>query len=65
MRQLDPIARALVVMVYDLDLPLADVADSLGNPIGTVKSRLHRTLQSLRAALDADSRAEYDPLRST
>jgi RNA polymerase sigma-70 factor (ECF subfamily) len=65
MRQLDPIERALVVMVYHLDLPLAEVADSLGVPIGTVKSRLHRTLRSLRAVLDADARAEYDPLRST
>jgi RNA polymerase sigma-70 factor (ECF subfamily) len=64
-RQLDPVGRALVVMVYHLDLPLAEVADSLGVPVGTVKSRLHRTLRSLRAVLDADARAEYDPLRST
>ena len=64
LRQLDPVGRALLVMVYHLDLPLAEVADSLGLPIGTVKSRLHRTLRSLRAVLDADSRAEYDPLRS-
>jgi len=64
-RQLDPVGRALVVMVYHLDLPIAEAADSLGMPIGTVKSRLHRTLRSLRAALDADARAEYDPLRST
>jgi RNA polymerase sigma-70 factor, ECF subfamily len=64
-RQLDPVGRALIVMIYHLDLPLAEAADSLGVPIGTVKSRLHRTLRSLRAVLDADARAERDPLRST
>jgi RNA polymerase sigma-70 factor (ECF subfamily) len=48
--------RAVVVLVYYLDLPLADAAESLGIPLGTTKSRLNRATSALRAALDADSR---------
>jgi DNA-directed RNA polymerase specialized sigma24 family protein len=32
------------------------VAATLGIPLGTAKSRLHRALGEMRAALDADSR---------
>jgi RNA polymerase sigma-70 factor, ECF subfamily len=49
--------RAVVVLVYYLDLPLADAAESLGIPLGTTKSRLNRATSALRAALDADNRA--------
>ena len=55
-RHLKPEERALVVMHFYLDLPLQETADSLGLPIGTIKSRLHRTTQLLRASLDADAR---------
>ncbi len=55
-RRLDEQQRALVVLHYYLDLPLAETAASLGIPIGTVKSRLHRTNQLLRASLEADAR---------
>jgi RNA polymerase sigma-70 factor (ECF subfamily) len=48
--------RAVVVLVYYLDLPLADAAESLGIPLGTTKSRLNRATTALRAALDADNR---------
>lgn len=53
--------RAVVVLVYYLDLPLADAAESLGIPLGTTKSRLNRATSALRAALDADNR---EPARS-
>ena len=33
-----------------------EIADILGLPLGTVKSRLHRGIQIMRAALDADAR---------
>jgi DNA-directed RNA polymerase specialized sigma24 family protein len=32
-------------------MPLTGVADSLGIPIGTVKSRLHRALGDMRIAI--------------
>ena len=51
--------RAVLVLRFYLDLSLADVAASLGLPEGTVKSRIHRGLASLRAALEADARHPY------
>lgn len=48
--------RAVIVLHYYLDLPLADVAASLGVPVGTAKSRLNRAVSGLRAAVEADAR---------
>ena len=48
--------RAVVVLHHYLDLPLDRVADVLGVPAGTVRSRLHHAMRGLRAALDADAR---------
>ena len=48
--------RAVVVLVYYLDLPLADAAQAMGVPLGTTKSRLNRATQALRAAIEADDR---------
>jgi RNA polymerase sigma-70 factor, ECF subfamily len=48
--------RAVVVLHHYLDLPLDEVADTLGVPVGTVRSRLHHAMRGLRAALDADAR---------
>jgi RNA polymerase sigma-70 factor, ECF subfamily len=48
--------RAVVVLVYYLDLPLADAAQAMGVPVGTAKSRLNRATHALRAVLDADER---------
>jgi RNA polymerase sigma factor (sigma-70 family) len=55
--RLEPEMRAVIVLHHYLDLPLPEVAVTLGIPIGTVKSRLHRGLGLLRAALDADARS--------
>ena len=54
--RLTPEQRALVVLHYYLDLPLQETALALGLPVGTVKSRLFRTTQQLRATLEADAR---------
>lgn len=59
-RRLEPEARALIVLHHYLDLPLPEVASALGIPLGTAKSRLHRALQIMRAALDADARPRAD-----
>jgi len=48
--------RAVVVLRYYLDLPHEEIAELLGIPVGTVRSRLRYALQGLRAALDADAR---------
>ena len=49
--------RAVVVLHHYLDLPLDQVAESIGIPVGTVASRLHYAMRALRAALDADARS--------
>ena len=54
---LEPELRALVVLFYYLDLPLAAAADAAGIPAGTAKSRLHRARAELRAALGAPADA--------
>jgi RNA polymerase sigma-70 factor, ECF subfamily len=47
---------AVFVLHHYLDLPLGEIAETLGIPLGTVKSRLHYATASLRAALEADAR---------
>ena len=51
MRRLDESGRAIVVLHYFLGMPLTEVASTLGIPIGTVKSRLHRALGEMRIAV--------------
>jgi RNA polymerase sigma-70 factor (ECF subfamily) len=48
--------RAVVVLHYYLDMPVAQIAETLGVGEGTVKSRLYHAMRGLRAALDADTR---------
>jgi RNA polymerase sigma-70 factor (ECF subfamily) len=55
-RRLPPEQRAVFVLVHYLDLPLGEIAETLGVPLGTVKSRLRYATASLRAALEADAR---------
>jgi RNA polymerase sigma factor (sigma-70 family) len=43
--------RAVLVLRYVEDLPVASVADLLGISAGTVKSQAHRGLRALRASL--------------
>jgi RNA polymerase sigma-70 factor, ECF subfamily len=56
-RRLKPEQRAAVVMHFYLGLTIAEIADTLGVPLGTAKSRLHYATETLRAALEADARA--------
>ncbi len=48
--------RSILVFHHYVGLPLPEVADRLGIPIGTAKSRLHRATSALRASLAADAR---------
>jgi RNA polymerase sigma-70 factor (ECF subfamily) len=53
--------RAVIVLHYFVDLPLAEVAEIIGIPYGTAASRLHRGLaamrESMRAVPEADGTA--------
>jgi RNA polymerase sigma-70 factor (ECF subfamily) len=42
------------VLRFHLDWSLEQIAAALGVPVGTVKSRLHRALSSLRETLGGD-----------
>jgi RNA polymerase sigma factor (sigma-70 family) len=55
-RRLSVDHRAVVVLHHYLDLTIEEVAETLGVPIGTVRSRLFYAMRGLRAALDADAR---------
>src|SRR4029077_15831856 len=55
-RWLDPEQRAVVVLHYYLGYPLPEAAGLLGVPLGTAKSPVHRAIQTLRGAVDADAR---------
>ena len=46
----------MLVFHHYLGLPLPEVADRLGIPVGTAKSRLHHATAALRASLEADAR---------
>jgi RNA polymerase sigma-70 factor (ECF subfamily) len=52
--RLEPEARAVLVLHFYLDLPLPRVAEMLGIPNGTAKSRLHRSLGILRSHVSID-----------
>ncbi len=55
---LDPDHRIVVLLRYWQDLTVDDIAERVGVPAGTVKSRLHYALRALRAGLEAsDGRA--------
>jgi RNA polymerase sigma factor (sigma-70 family) len=45
---LPPRYREAVVLRFVQDLPYAEVAEALGQPVGTVKSNVHRALKMLR-----------------
>ncbi|HET7181489.1 MAG TPA: sigma-70 family RNA polymerase sigma factor [Candidatus Limnocylindrales bacterium] len=55
-RRLDVEHRAILVLHHLEGFTLAEIGEVLGMPVGTVKSRLHRALGTMRAALDADAR---------
>ncbi len=44
----------MIGLRYFLELPEAEVAQALNVPLGTIKSRLHRTLARLREIIRRD-----------
>ncbi len=55
-RRLSTEQRAVIVLHHYLGLSLAECAEILSIPLGTVQSRLSRATQAMRAALEADDR---------
>ena len=55
--QLTPDQRIIVVLRFWRDLPVDEIAARLGIPSGTVKSRLHYALKSLREAIESSEEA--------
>jgi len=51
-RSLTPEQRAVVVLHHHLGYPLTKIAETLGIPEGTARSRLHYAVRQLRTALD-------------
>ena len=57
-RRLPPEQRAILVLHHFLGYAPAEIAETLGIPPGTARSRLHNAHRAIRAALDADSRLD-------
>lgn len=54
--KLTPEHRAVLVLRYYGDLTQDEIAEALSLPTGTVKSRLHRALAAMQAAMAAEAR---------
>ena len=54
-RRLSVEQRAVFVLHHHLGLALTEIAETLGIPAGTARSRLHYATQALRAAITADA----------
>ena len=55
-RRLPPDQRAILVLHHYLGYAPSDIAETLGIPAGTARSRLHHAHRAMRAALEADAR---------
>ena len=55
-RRLSPQQRALLALRHFEGRELSEIAETLGIPVGTARSRLHHAHRAMRAALDADAR---------
>ena len=55
-RRLPPDQRAILVFRHYLGLTPTEIADRLGIPVGTARSRLHYAHRAMRAAIEADER---------
>jgi RNA polymerase sigma-70 factor (ECF subfamily) len=55
-RRLPPEQRAILVLHHYLGYAPGEIAETLGIPAGTARSRLHHAHRAMRAALDADAR---------
>ena len=54
-RRLSIEQRAVFVLHHHLGLPLTEIAETVGIPAGTARSRLHYATRTLRTAIEADA----------
>jgi RNA polymerase sigma factor (sigma-70 family) len=54
LQRLEPEQRAIIVLRFYVGLSLLETADAMGIPLGTVKSRLHRSLTQMRISADLE-----------
>ena len=57
-RRLPPDQRAILVMHHFLGFAPSEIAETLGIPAGTARSRLHHAHRAMRTALEADARSQ-------
>ena len=55
-RRLPPEQRAILVLHHFMGYAPSEIAETLGIPPGTARSRLHHAHRAMRAALEADAR---------
>jgi RNA polymerase sigma-70 factor (ECF subfamily) len=53
--RLTPTVRAAIVLRHVDGLSVAETAEALGRPEGTIKAQVHRGLRELRLVLEADA----------
>jgi RNA polymerase sigma-70 factor (ECF subfamily) len=63
--RLKPAVRAAIVLRHVDGLSVAETAEALGRPEGTIKAQVHRGLRDLRAAIDAVESATTAPSSQT
>jgi RNA polymerase sigma-70 factor (ECF subfamily) len=63
-RRLPPDQRAILVLHHFLGYAPSEIAETLGIPAGTARSRLHHAHRAMRAALEADARVAIPGGRS-
>jgi RNA polymerase sigma-70 factor (ECF subfamily) len=63
--RLKPEQRAVVVLHYFSGFSAAEIAGILGIPEGTARSRLHYSIETMRAALEADARQSASTQKRT
>jgi RNA polymerase sigma-70 factor (ECF subfamily) len=63
LRRLTVEQRAVLVFHHYLGLSISEVAERIGIPVGTAKSRLHHATRAMRASLEADARTSTNQER--
>ncbi len=60
---LSPEQRTLVILADVENVPYKDIAEMLGKPVGTIRSRLHRTHKLIRHRLEQARRKSDKPMK--